>query len=71
MFMMGYLLFRFCLDFYKAGLAVFFFGMGSIQIACLLGLLYYYRYLINPRSLLQEFDNDINKSGRYRVPTRS
>ncbi|WP_040680227.1 prolipoprotein diacylglyceryl transferase [Niabella aurantiaca] len=51
LFMIGYLLFRFLLDFIKPHYtwAV---GLSSIQIACLLGLLYYFRYIIHPKRLL-------------------
>ena len=45
--LMAYLSFRFLLDFIKPGwrpLA----GLGMIQLCCLLGLLYYGRYLIKP-----------------------
>jgi len=52
-FLALYLLFRFLLDFIKPGWR-YFFGLGSIQIACLLGLLYYIRYIQNPRLLIIE-----------------
>ncbi|QES90730.1 prolipoprotein diacylglyceryl transferase [Rhizosphaericola mali] len=51
-FMILYLVFRFLLDFIKPGWR-YFFGLGSIQIACLLGLLYYYRYIFDFRKLLR------------------
>lgn len=50
LFMIGYLAFRFLLDFIKPGWR-YAFGLGSIQLACLGGLIYYSRYLIKPRSL--------------------
>lgn len=50
-FMMCYLIFRFALDFIKPGWR-FVFGLGTIQLTCLAGLLYYSRYLVKPRVLL-------------------
>lgn len=50
-FMIAYLLFRFLLDLIKPGWR-YLFGLGSIQIACLAGLFYYFRYLLRPRLLL-------------------
>lgn len=50
-FMIGYLLFRFLLDFIKPHYT-WPVGLSSIQIACLLGLLYYFRYIIQPKRLL-------------------
>jgi prolipoprotein diacylglyceryltransferase len=52
LFMISYLLFRFLLDFIKPG-ERYLFGMGTIQLVCLAGLLYYYRYLFKPRFLLK------------------
>ncbi len=52
LFMIFYLTFRFLLDFIKPGWR-YFFGLGSIQIACLLGFLYYGRYIISPKRLLK------------------
>jgi phosphatidylglycerol---prolipoprotein diacylglyceryl transferase len=40
LFMVAYLLFRFALDFIKPGYT-FFWGIGTIQICCALGLVYY------------------------------
>ncbi len=51
LFMIAYLVFRFCLDFIKPGWW-FFFGLGSIQLACFAGLLYYAKYIFEPRSLI-------------------
>jgi prolipoprotein diacylglyceryltransferase len=45
LFMIFYLIFRFLLDFIKPGWR-YFFGIGTIQIACLLGLLYYGKYIL-------------------------
>lgn len=39
-FMIAYLLFRFVIDFIKPG-SKYFLGLGTIQICCLLGLIYY------------------------------
>jgi len=50
-FMIGYLLFRFLLDFIKPHYT-WQVGLSSIQIACLLGLLYYIRYIVQPKKLL-------------------
>ena len=44
LFMIFYLIFRFFLDFIKPGWR-YFLGLGSIQIACLLGLLYYRKFI--------------------------
>ena len=44
-FMIGYLVFRFCVEFIKPGYT-YFYGIGTIQIACMLGLLYYSRTII-------------------------
>lgn len=40
LFLIGYLLFRFGIDFIKPGLK-YFLGLGTIQICCILGLIYY------------------------------
>ena len=50
LFLIVYLIFRFFLDFIKPGWR-FFGGLGTIQLACLAGLLYYYRFIIDPRLL--------------------
>ncbi len=50
LFLISYLVFRFMLDFIKPGWR-YFFGLGTIQLTCLAGLLYYIRYLVNPRLL--------------------
>lgn len=51
LFLMAYLAFRFTLDFIKPGWR-YLFGLGTIQLACLAGLLYYGKYLLRPRLLL-------------------
>ncbi|WP_291945944.1 prolipoprotein diacylglyceryl transferase family protein [Chitinophaga sp.] len=53
LFMVAYLLFRFLLDFIKPGYR-FSIGIGSIQIACLLGLLYYLPDFIIPGRLIEK-----------------
>jgi len=50
-FMISYLIFRFALDFIKPGWRPLW-GLGTIQLSCLAGILYYSRYLIKPRLLL-------------------
>jgi prolipoprotein diacylglyceryltransferase len=54
LFMIAYLCFRFVLDFIKPGWR-YAFGLGTIQLTCLAGLLYYSRYLIQPRLLLAPY----------------
>jgi phosphatidylglycerol:prolipoprotein diacylglycerol transferase len=51
LFMIAYLAFRFCLDFIKPGWR-YCAGLGTIQLTCMAGLIYYYRYILNPRLLL-------------------
>lgn len=53
LFMMTYLLFRFVLDFIKPH-HTFGIGLSTIQITCLLGLMYYSRYIIHPKLLLTD-----------------
>jgi prolipoprotein diacylglyceryltransferase len=50
-FMIAYILFRFVLDFIKPHYS-FNIGLSTIQLTCLLGLAYYYRYLLHPAYLL-------------------
>ncbi|MBN9296838.1 MAG: prolipoprotein diacylglyceryl transferase [Filimonas sp.] len=51
LFMISYLVFRFLLDFIKPH---YFFNIpfSTIQLTCLLGLVYYYRYILQPKKLL-------------------
>ena len=49
-FMISYLLFRFLIDFIKPHYT-FSFGLSVIQLSCLAGLLYYSRYIFQPRKL--------------------
>ncbi|SEV99347.1 prolipoprotein diacylglyceryl transferase [Chitinophaga arvensicola] len=53
LFMIAYLLFRFGLDFIKPGYR-YAFGLGSIQLACLAGLLYYSPVILFPSRLTQK-----------------
>ena len=50
-FMISYLCFRFLLDFIKPHYT-FSFNLSTIQIACLAGLVYYYRYILHPKKLI-------------------
>ena len=52
-FMIAYCFFRFMLDFIKPHYT-FSIGLSTIQIVILLGLIYYYRYIIQPKRLLQQ-----------------
>lgn len=52
-FMICYLEFRFLLDFIKPGWR-FAYGLGTIQLACLVGIFYYTRYILRPQLLLTE-----------------
>lgn len=54
MFMISYLAFRFLLDFIKPHYT-YAIGLSAIQIACMAGLLYYYRYFYNPRLLFTSY----------------
>lgn len=51
-FLMAYCLFRFLLDFIKPGWR-YAFGLGTIQLAALAGLLYYIRYIVKPSLLIR------------------
>ncbi len=51
LFMMAYALFRFLLDFIKPHYT-YSFGLSTIQLTGLAGLLYYYRYILHPSRLL-------------------
>ena len=52
LFMIAYLSFRLLLDFIKPHYT-FNIGLSSIQVACVAGLVYYYRYITRPSLLLQ------------------
>jgi prolipoprotein diacylglyceryltransferase len=51
LFMIAYLLFRFLLDLIKPHYT-FSFGLSSIQLACLLGLIYYSPFIVRPKKLI-------------------
>lgn len=51
LFMFSYLLFRFCIEFIKPSF-FFSFGLSMIQLTCILGLIYYYKILFQPKHLL-------------------
>ncbi|MEP6465433.1 MAG: prolipoprotein diacylglyceryl transferase family protein [Parafilimonas sp.] len=51
-FMIGYFLFRFMLDFIKPHYT-FRFGLSTIQIVCLAVLIYYSSYLLHPKKLIR------------------
>lgn len=53
-FMIAYMSFRLLLDFIKPRYT-WPVGLSSIQIACLLTLLYYFRYIINPKQLIKTY----------------
>lgn len=50
-FLISYLFFRFLLDVIKPGWR-YCLGLGSIQLACLAGLMYYGKYIVQPRKLI-------------------
>ncbi len=50
-FMIAYLCFRFALDFIKPHFT-FDFGLSTIQLVCLLGLIYYAAFIMQPKKLL-------------------
>ena len=53
-FLICYLLFRFALDFIKPHYS-FPFGLSSIQLACLLGIIYYLPFILQPKKLLAAY----------------
>ncbi len=52
LFMIAYILFRFLLDFIKPHYS-FSIGLSTIQLTCLLGLVYYISYIVSPQKLLK------------------
>jgi phosphatidylglycerol:prolipoprotein diacylglycerol transferase len=52
LFMFFYFLFRFCIEYIKP-VFVFSFGLSTIQLFCLAGLIYYYRIIATPKYLLK------------------
>ncbi|MFN8673339.1 MAG: prolipoprotein diacylglyceryl transferase family protein [Candidatus Sericytochromatia bacterium] len=55
-FMVLYLIYRFSSEFIKP-VYKFSFGLSSIQIACILGLIYYYKILFSPKNLFIQLKN--------------
>ena len=53
-FMICYLLFRFLIDFIKPHYT-FNFGLSIIQLSCFAGLLYYSRYIVQPKKLILSY----------------
>jgi prolipoprotein diacylglyceryltransferase len=52
MFMIAYISFRFLLDFIKPHFT-FNIGLSTIQVTCLLGLFYYFPFIVRPSKLIQ------------------
>lgn len=52
LFMVAYLLYRFTVAFIQP-VETWWWGLGTLQLACLLGLLYYHKVWLRPRCLLQ------------------
>lgn len=55
-FLFSYLIFRFCVEFIKPVLR-FDIGLSGIQLAALLGIVYYYKLLLRPHSLIEARKN--------------
>jgi prolipoprotein diacylglyceryltransferase len=53
LFMIGYIVFRFLLDFIKPHY-IYGTGLSAIQMACITGIVWYMPYLIHPKRLLQK-----------------
>lgn len=53
LFMISYCFFRFMLDFIKPHYT-FNIGLSTIQLTCLAALIYYYRYIVQPKKLIVE-----------------
>jgi prolipoprotein diacylglyceryltransferase len=60
-FMIAYIGFRFLLDFIKPHYT-FNIGLSTIQLTCLLGLAYYYHYILHPKKLLAKETKDIHRT---------
>jgi prolipoprotein diacylglyceryltransferase len=54
LFMIAYLTFRFCLDFIKPPYFLFF-GLTTIQLTCLAGLIYYSPFILQPKKLIASY----------------
>ncbi len=57
-FLFSYCVFRFFLDFIKPHVNLFF-VFSSVQIAALCGIMYYYRYIVKPRLLFEERNQNL------------
>jgi len=53
-FMVSYLIFRLLVEFIKPEY-LFSFGLGTIQLACLAGILYYYKVFAHPKTLIERY----------------
>jgi len=53
LFMISYMVFRFCIEFIKPH-HVLIMGLSSIQLTCLICLLYYLRTIVRPNQLILE-----------------
>lgn len=65
-FLASYLVFRFLSEFIKPGYAIPGLGLGTIQLACLAGMAYYWRVFAQPRRLLATqpgLDAQVNTQG--------
>ena len=54
-FMMGYIVFRFLLDFLKPHYT-YTFGLSTIQVCCVIGMIWYWKYFVHPNKLLTRMD---------------
>ena len=54
LFMIAYLVFRFCLDFIKPSYFLFL-GLTTIQLTCLAGLIYYLPFIVQPKKLIASY----------------
>lgn len=54
LFMIAYLVFRFCLDFIKPAYFLFL-GLTTIQLTCLAGLIYYLPFILQPKKLIASY----------------
>ncbi len=72
LFMIAYCFFRFMLDFIKPHYT-FSFGLSTIQLTALFGLLYYFRYIIQPKRLVTaEIESwKVSKSARMKEVSKS
>jgi phosphatidylglycerol:prolipoprotein diacylglycerol transferase len=53
-FMIAYMLFRFMIDFIKPSYHIVF-GLSTIQLTSIAGLIYYYKYILHPKKLLYNY----------------